>query len=401
MCDAARALLDELMGRNRNADPTEKRKELNWEDPEYCKYFIVRFCPHDLFTNTRADLGLCPKIHDEEAKKLYKNAKPSHRKTFYEDEFLRFCQNMIGDVDRKIVKGRQRLALMNKSDGEKITPAQTKRNQDQINMLTDKIAQLEREAEAAGTRGDVEQAQGLMKLCDTLKEEKEGLLNQNDNSHWSMTAELAAAQEKQMEVCTICGAFLIVGDAQQRIDDHLMGKQHLGYARLREAVEELTEERKKERESLREKERERRKRDEEKDTRRRKEKERSREKERDDRKRDRDDKKRNNREKRDDYERERDRSRRDYKSERTCGVHPIESAIEVAAKHVTTKNLLRLRCCPPVDTPAPLLFLLCRFAWNLQINFSKRPTYQIKSYSAKDWGSKTFGASFRFLNPTG
>lgn len=47
-------------------------------------------------------------------------------------------------------------------------------------------------------------------------------------SHWSMTAELAAAQEKQMEVCTICGAFLIVGDAQQRIDDHLMGKQHLG-----------------------------------------------------------------------------------------------------------------------------------------------------------------------------
>lgn len=88
---------------------------------------------------------------------------------------------MIGDVDRKIVKGRQRLALMNKSDGEKITPAQTKRNQDQINMLTDKIAQLVREAEAAGTRGDVEQAQGLMKLCDTLKEEKEGLLNQNDN----------------------------------------------------------------------------------------------------------------------------------------------------------------------------------------------------------------------------
>ncbi|GBO99762.1 Luc7-like protein 3 [Eumeta japonica] len=33
--------------------------------------------------------------------------------------------------------------------------------------------------------------------------------------------------EKQMEVCEVCGAFLIVGDAQQRIEDHLMGKQHL------------------------------------------------------------------------------------------------------------------------------------------------------------------------------
>lgn len=35
---AAAALLDELMGRNRNVLPNEKPKELNWEDPE------VGFC---------------------------------------------------------------------------------------------------------------------------------------------------------------------------------------------------------------------------------------------------------------------------------------------------------------------------------------------------------------------
>lgn len=58
--------------------------------------------------------------------------------------------------------------------------------------------------------------------------------------HWNSTAELAAAQEKQMEVCEVCGAFLIVGDAQQRIDDHLMGKQHVGFARLKAAIEEIT-----------------------------------------------------------------------------------------------------------------------------------------------------------------
>lgn len=42
-----------------------------------------------------------------------------------------------------------------------------------------------------------------------------------------------------MEVCDVCGAFLIVGDAQQRIDDHLMGKQHVGYARLKAALLEI------------------------------------------------------------------------------------------------------------------------------------------------------------------
>ena len=71
-----------------------------------------------------------------------------------------------------------------------------------------------------------------------------------------------------MEVCNICGAFLIVGDAQQRLQveqilhtnsprsghktnftlnqaiqmqDHLEGKQHIGYARLREAVDKINQ----------------------------------------------------------------------------------------------------------------------------------------------------------------
>ena len=91
-----------------------------------------------------------------------------------------------------------------------------------------------------GIQGNVEQAQGLIRLCDTLKEERETLMRQNENSHWSATVELAVAQEKQMEVCKVCGAFLIVGDAQSRIDDHLMGKQHTGYGRLKNAVDEIT-----------------------------------------------------------------------------------------------------------------------------------------------------------------
>lgn len=51
---AAAALLDELMGRNRNVLPNEKPKELNWEDPEVSpssgakcvpfKHFHLFFC---------------------------------------------------------------------------------------------------------------------------------------------------------------------------------------------------------------------------------------------------------------------------------------------------------------------------------------------------------------------
>jgi hypothetical protein len=189
-----------------------------------------------------ADLGQCTKLHDDEAKRLYEECKPCAKKTQYEEDFLRFCTNMINEVDRKIVKGKQRLQLMN----SKLEGRPMSKQQEQINTMNDKINKLVREAEEAGIRGDVEQAQGLMLLCDKLKEEKEALIKQHESNGWSVS-ELAASQEKQMEVCEVCGAFLIVGDAQQRIDDHLTGKQHLGYSRLRKAVEELTEKRRKER----------------------------------------------------------------------------------------------------------------------------------------------------------
>ena len=56
------------------------------------------------------------------------------------------------------------------------------------------------------------------------------IVTNNLNLH-NLFREEYAAQQKAMEVCDTCGAFLIVGDAQQRIDDHLLGKQHVGYAR--------------------------------------------------------------------------------------------------------------------------------------------------------------------------
>jgi hypothetical protein len=46
-------------------------------------------------------------------------------------------------------------------------------------------------------------------------------------------------EQKQMEVCEVCGSFLIVNDAQSRIEEHIQGKQHNGYAKLRKALEEI------------------------------------------------------------------------------------------------------------------------------------------------------------------
>lgn len=60
-----------------------------------------------------------------------------------------------------------------------------------------------------------------------------------DSQATDQAMELLFSQEKQMEVCQICGAFLIVNDSQSRVDDHLMGKQHMGYARIKATLEEM------------------------------------------------------------------------------------------------------------------------------------------------------------------
>ncbi|CAG0912736.1 unnamed protein product [Notodromas monacha] len=272
---AAAALLDELMGRCRNVGPNEKVSEVKWSDEDVCKYFLVKFCPNELFVNTRADLGPCPKIHDEELRKKFENEKAERpgMRMQYEDEFMKFCQDMIAEVEKKIKKGKDRLALAQSKSSEvdrRLMASNTgdiKSKEERLIFLSEKIEALCNQAEEAGTRGDVEEAQRLTELCEELKEQKEAVLRTSMEatgaSPWIQAAELTP-QEKLMEVCEICGSFLIVGDAQSRIDDHLLGKQHMGYSRLRVSVEEIISRRKEElveKEKARARERERRSKD--------------------------------------------------------------------------------------------------------------------------------------------
>ncbi|XP_032778637.2 luc7-like protein 3 isoform X2 [Daphnia magna] len=235
MASMAAQLLDELMGRNRNALPTDRTKELSYNDAEVCRYYMVRFCPHDLFHNTKADLGPCPNLHDEAVRQKYLNEAPSYTKTKFEDEFLKYCRSMLNEVERKIQKGEQRLAQSQLAKQEAGANPKTKA-EEQIALLTDKISHLVKEAERLGFEGNIEQAQGLLKLSDQFKSEREAL---KKGEGLSFATELML--EKQMEVCKVCGAFLIVGDAPARLDDHMQGKQHVGYQKLRSAVDEITE----------------------------------------------------------------------------------------------------------------------------------------------------------------
>ncbi|CAF0811110.1 unnamed protein product [Brachionus calyciflorus] len=284
------ALLDELMGKHRNVAPGACVNQVKFTDDDVCKYYLVEFCPHDLFVNTRADLGPCTKIHDDELKKQYLKSSRFGR-LGYEEDYERFLRSLLNEVERKIRRGNERLKLtQNDSSSDKKNPLDIKR--EKVAELKEKINALIKEAESLGEEGRIDEAQEALERCEVVKAECK-------THETQLELAIHNAETKQMEVCNICGSFLIINDAQSRIEEHNAGKQHQGYAKLRSALEDIRKKRLDELEK-REKEREAR------------EKEREKERERHrDHHRDRD------RDRSRDRHRDRDRDRRDRRSSRS------------------------------------------------------------------------------------
>ncbi|CAF4212707.1 unnamed protein product [Rotaria socialis] len=230
---AQQSLLDELMGKGRNAAKGEKVHKYRFDDPNVCKYMLVDFCPHDLFVNTRQDLGPCDKIHDISLQQDYQKSS-RHGKLGFEDEYERFLKSLISDVERRIKRGQERLRITQGDPNANNDPnSQKNETINKIKFLEEKITSHVLKSEQLGNDCRIDEAQQVLNQCEEMREEKATLETQ-------LAEEQANADmNKAMEVCTVCGSFLIVGDIQSRLDEHNSGKQHAGYAKIRATLDDL------------------------------------------------------------------------------------------------------------------------------------------------------------------
>jgi hypothetical protein len=97
----ARALLDELMGADRNiVKGVDYVPKVTFESEQVCRCYLVDFCPHELFTNTKSDLGICKRLHDERMRDEYRNSDKCGR-LGYEQEFFDYLKKLIHDLERR------------------------------------------------------------------------------------------------------------------------------------------------------------------------------------------------------------------------------------------------------------------------------------------------------------
>ncbi|CAA9989622.1 U1 snRNA associated protein, putative [Plasmodium knowlesi strain H] len=218
-----RSLLDSLMGKDRNE--TDAKKKHTFKDDNVCKYYLIDFCPHDLFPNTKSDIGRCKNIHSEVLKEqLQKHENYKYYLAKYQQKFMETLESIIELADHKIERSKEKLRYMTENSKNPID------KKEKIESISSHIEDLQKKEEEAREKGDIIKADSFSSQVTTLQAEIKRLNEESEKS-----------AEPNLKVCEICGAMKSTGEHTPRLENHANGKQHLGFEKIRNALSKLKE----------------------------------------------------------------------------------------------------------------------------------------------------------------
>ncbi|KAK9816303.1 hypothetical protein WJX74_004427 [Apatococcus lobatus] len=227
MVDAMRAMLDELMGENRNGDREKVERPLN--SREICKHHLCGFCPYVEFERTKHDFGQCPLLHDEDAKERWDALDDAGKERLgHEHALMKWLDQLMADLRAKIKKNTERLKA------EQESPVYLKDDQTALGYMNDSINELLARSEKLGEDGDVDGAQAVAAQAEHRKTEKakfEGEARQRAGGNSSRYGE--------QEVCPLSG--VIVNVEETRVRDHKMGRNYRAWCKFHEVYKALME----------------------------------------------------------------------------------------------------------------------------------------------------------------
>ncbi|KAJ8614121.1 hypothetical protein CTAYLR_004620 [Chrysophaeum taylorii] len=228
--DAQRALLDELMGPQRDI-PESQRREIKFDEPEIDKFWLVGMNPFDMFRNTPWSTRL-PDIYRRAIGKEYGGEKSQPKEVLsqwaelpekakekygYEGQLYQFLDELVRNNDRTVMRARQ----AHEAKACEITDADAER----LRAVESEISLLTKEAEAAGEEGDVDGSLSLMTRVEDLNKQKEAIIKPQD------------ARVQKVLVCEVSGN--VVQNTDVRIQEHYSGRIYLSWKGVRDKLAEL------------------------------------------------------------------------------------------------------------------------------------------------------------------
>ncbi|KAG8461657.1 hypothetical protein KFE25_001275 [Diacronema lutheri] len=233
--DAVRAMMDSLMGEDRDVPPDQrdsvKRRELGDDDVD--RFYLCGCSPYVVLAQTKSE-SMLPRVDallvQDERLKAEWDALPQGEKDRYgfEHETLNFLQDMVDEMDRRIAATKARLDASNEPAEPDMTPEVAQ----QVQALKDQILELQVKAELAGEQGEVEASVALSAQADALGARKAELQE---------AAEVRRAQSaaRRQVVCAVSGLIYAANDSDARIAELQSGRQYRGWKAMRERLQQL------------------------------------------------------------------------------------------------------------------------------------------------------------------
>lgn len=197
-------------------------EQLHFTDAKVCRNFLCGTCPHDLFSNTKVDLGTCPKSHTARLKDEFKAAlQKGEEHPQFEAEYEDNIRMFMADIDRKIAANKRRIDQ---------TPEETAKF---TNLMHD-ISEIETamnnamaEVERLGEQGEVEESLKELQRAEALRAEKA----ERERDLQILSDSAGASGHQKLRVCDVCGAYLSILDSDRRLADHFGGRVSIDWTR--------------------------------------------------------------------------------------------------------------------------------------------------------------------------
>lgn len=225
--DEQRMLLDSLMGINRNND-RKNEVILDFRDERVCKFYLVGMCPHEMFLNTKQDMGPCKCIHSEDLKMKFEKSKDI---SIFDAKIERDFLSRINAIDATIKRSRIRL------EEEKALNSNNPENNPEVLKIIAEIQRHLEDCEISGNEGNIDLALELMAKIDILNTEKIAAIANINEQLNAIKQKQSTDTHKKLRVCDVCGSLLSILDSDKRLADHFMGKQHIGFQTMRDVIE--------------------------------------------------------------------------------------------------------------------------------------------------------------------
>ncbi|OLL24275.1 U1 snRNP-associated protein usp106 [Neolecta irregularis DAH-3] len=230
MAAEQRRMLEQLMGADAFGGKPS-RENIAFFDPRVCKSFIVGTCPHDMFVNTKMDIGACPKLHSDKFKNEYEIAQKTKDYGF-EWDYMRDLQKYVRECDQRIESSEKKLDYAPDEEAKSNTLLK------EIGEIEKTIISQLEEVEVLGETGEVlkaiEEYHKVEKYKQDRTEKEKDLRGVTDNQN--------SSTQQKLQVCDICAAYLSRLDNDRRLADHFWGKLHMGHKIIRETYQQLSKE---------------------------------------------------------------------------------------------------------------------------------------------------------------